>query len=529
VILAEYLRENGGAHPHSQGRARASSGRRWAGVLGRVTTEQSVLHGRTLPAADQLTSGRRAGEHLSANVPAAAIVLLAGDMDAAETAPPPSAPVTRRAVLGGAAVAAGALAMGVGPGVAAAGTTRAASAPAGLDVHVLVVDGCRPDEVAAGRMPTVSSLAALGSSYTSARAVDVAETIPNHVAMMTGVLPARSGVPANSVYDRGEGVVRDLDRPSDLLVPTLLERLPAERGVRTASILSKNYLYGVFGTRASYRWKPEPLLPLTAHAPDQSTMNALLSALAVQQPRMTFTNLGDVDRVGHADLSGTSLRLARTAALTATDAQLARFVQALRSSGAWQRSVVVVLADHSMDWSLPTALIGLAGVLDRDPQLTGNVKVAQNGGADLLYWTGSATRRSAAVARMRSLASATPGVLSVQPPSELGLGAQAGDLVAFCKPGWRFADPTPLSNPIPGNHGHPTTRPIPFVISGGHPRVRRGLTHSLPVSTMDVAPTVAWLLGLRAPGGGWDGAARTEAFLGAGRDASAQEGEHVGD
>ena len=42
-----------------------------------------------------------------------------------------------------------------------------------------------------------------------------------------GVRPDRSGVPANSIYDRGEKAIRDLDRPSDLRFPTVIERLNA--------------------------------------------------------------------------------------------------------------------------------------------------------------------------------------------------------------------------------------------------------------------------------------------------------------
>jgi ectonucleotide pyrophosphatase/phosphodiesterase family protein 5 len=176
--------------------------------------------------------------------------------------------------------------------------------------------------------------------------------------------------------------------------------------------------------------------------------------------------------------------------------------------------VVIVLSDHSMDWSLPLSLVNLAGRLDDDPLLAGNVRIAQNGGADLLYWVGPADQRPAATDRMRQLALATPGVLSVVDPASLQLGANAGDLVVFCKAGWRFSDPDVISNPIPGNHGHPATEPIPLVISGGHPAVRRGLVSSAPARTLDVAPTVAHLFGLGAPAGGWDGVARTEAFTG---------------
>ena len=58
------------------------------------------------------------------------------------------------------------------------------------------------------------------------------ETIPNHVMMMTGVRPDRSGVPANQIFDRGLGEVRTLDRKRDIRDPH--RHRPAQRaGLRT--------------------------------------------------------------------------------------------------------------------------------------------------------------------------------------------------------------------------------------------------------------------------------------------------------
>jgi hypothetical protein len=179
----------------------------------------------------------------------------------------------------------------------------------------------------------------------------------------------------------------------------------------------------------------------------------------------------------------------------------------LKSSGRWESSVVVVLADHSMDWSPPDQIISLQPAFEADPLLAGNVVVAQNGGADLLYWTGPDHRRTAALERMREIAAATPGVLSVRTPRRLRLSENAGDLVVWCRSGWRFSDPAQYSNPIPGNHGHPATGPIPFFIGGGHRRVGKG-TFSAPARTVDVAPTVGTLFGLGEPRGGYDGSSR---------------------
>jgi arylsulfatase A-like enzyme len=220
-----------------------------------------------------------------------------------------------------------------------------------------------------------------------------------------------------------------------------------------------------------------------------------------------FVNLGDCDRMGHSDLTGTTLKAARQAALVEVDLQVRRFVDMLKATGRWESSVVIVLADHSMDWSRPDKIISLAPRLEADPLLAGKVVVAQNGGADLLYWTGPARRRSAALDRMREIALATPGVLSVKAPEKLRLSDNAGDLVVYCRSGWRFSDPAQYSNPIPGNHGHPATGPIPFFIGGGHRLVGRG-TFSAAARTVDVAPTVGKLFGLGRPRGGYDGRSR---------------------
>ncbi|MFC4003889.1 alkaline phosphatase family protein [Prauserella oleivorans] len=394
---------------------------------------------------------------------------------------------------------------------AATGTAFASSGPRGPRVYVLVVDGLRPDEIRPGLTPRLAALRDAGTNFPAARSLPVMETIPNHVMMMTGVRPDRSGVPANSVYDRAEGAVRTLDRPGDLRTATLLDRLAAT-GRLTGSVLSKEYLYGIFGERASLRWEPFPVIPITEHAPDVATMHALLAMVDESDPDLVFANLGDVDRVGHADLTGTTLRAARSAALWSTDAQVGRFVDHLQSTGRWESSVLVVLADHSMDWSYAHKLISLRAPLDREPALRDKVVIAQNGGADLLAFTGEESERAAAVARMREIALATDGVLSVHDPAELRLGPEAGDLVVYCRAGWRFSDPQVWSNPIPGNHGHPATEPIPFFISGGHPVVRKGVTSSAPATTVDVAPTVGALFGLPAVAGGYDGTARTEAF-----------------
>ena len=173
--------------------------------------------------------------------------------------------------------------------------------------------------------------------------------------------------------------------------------------------------------------------------------------------------------------------------------------------------MVMVLADHSMDFSNPNKVVTLSSMFEADPALAGKVQIADNGGADLLYWTGPASQKTGAIQRMRAIARTHPGVLRAEPRTNkwLKLGPEAGDVIVFCKAGWRFSDPNPVTNnPIPGNHGHPATRSIPFFVGGGHRRVPKGRSSSAHARTIDVAPTVASFFGVKGPKRRFDGVAR---------------------
>lgn len=393
----------------------------------------------------------------------------------------------------------------------AATAAAAAADPARRRCYVIVLDGCRPEEVGSGFMPNVGALRDAGANFPRATSLPIMETIPNHCMMMTGVRPDRTGVPANVIYDRALGTTRTLDRANDLRAQTIIEQLNAA-GKVTATVLSKQYLYGVFGERAGYRWEPAPVVPVSGHSPDVFTVDAAIAMITEVDPDFMFVNLGDIDRMGHSDLTGTTLEAARRTALADTDLQVGRLVDAIKAEqGRWESSIVVFLADHSMDWSRPDRIVSLAPLYDASPLLAGKVQIAGNGGADLLYWTGPAEDRASAMAEMRRLALSHPGVLEAHDVADnplLRLGPEAGDMVVWCRSGWRLTDPGVTSNPIPGNHGHPATFPIPFFLSGGHPSVPAGTASPVLATTVDVAPTVGAFFGVAAPAGGWDGTSR---------------------
>ena len=436
----------------------------------------------------------------------------------------------------------------------------AQTAPDTLGVFVVVVDGLLPEEINA-TTPNLAALQAGATWYEESRSVMIAETIPNHVAMMTGVYPERSSISGNAFWDRTEPPVdRDLSDPAllsaDTLFTTIERSCPA---LGTASLLSKEYLFSIFqpggqNVATDSVWDPRPTnIPVSGHTPDIITMQEALTRLPGAD--FMFVNLGDVDRTGHVDLTGgvpvpqdildltggllPNTALLRQIVLRNTDAQIGLFVQALRDAGRWERSVVIVLSDHGMDWSTPVDVVNLQPVLDGVED--GAFFVVQNGGADTVYLrdlarpdagTLLAEARAAVLAQTgvdeawyRTANPADPGPETVVPASLHLDTPNAGDLIALAGDGYRFSDPTEFSNPIPGNHGHLTTVHNTFLIGGGAPFVRSGqviaasvqgpgLLDRLPEQSenVDVAPTVAWLLGLPAPAAGYQGRVLAEAF-----------------
>lgn len=457
-----------------------------------------------------------------------------------------------------------------------------------LTVVVAVVDSLMPSDIGP-QTPTLQSLIDQGTMYAESRSVFSAETIPNHVAMMTGVVPERSGIPTNNFLDFGAGaepVERDLSLPEKLTAKTLFTWITQKCGVsgaptylRHGATLSKKYLYeifqgdaanldrqnddpAVFNVAPESYWDPtsSPLYigPGSEHTPDIPTMQQALTQLPDLD--FHFINLGDVDRSSHA-----GGQVARVAVLADTDLMLSRLVDQLQSSGRWANTVLIVLSDHGMDFTLPGPLQALSAqpLLDQLATCHAPMRAVQNGGTDSLYLKDRSTpaaERTAALRTARACllgksdcAMLCPGASrptnadniayawytqddatdpdGTMPAAIRSKHPNLGDLVLVASAGLKFSEPDATGNPIPGNHGQLATIHDFMLVTGGSPWVKKGqvIQPSIPEpgpldrlpeqsETIDVAPTVAWLLGLGIrdqdfpDGQGFDGRVLSEAF-----------------
>lgn len=489
------------------------------------------------------------------------------------------------------AVSATAFFVGCGNSSLPAGGGSGPPPPAGtekLTVVVLVVDSLMPDEIGPST-PNLDALKAAGTFYPESRAMFSAETIPNHVAMMTGVVPARNGIPTNNFIDflaEPEPEERDLSLPEELTANTLFTWLKQEcvssgtaPELRVGAVLSKKYLYEIFegdaanAERANRNprvnnlqpdeyWDPTSS-PAYLPSPDEHTVDAAtMQEVLARLPGVDFmfVNLGDVDRAAHA-----FDQIGRTAVLPATDTQVGLLVQQLQDAGRWANTVMIVVSDHGMDFSLnnPLGAVSTQPTLDALGACFAPMTAVQNGGTNSLV----INDRSVPLADQQTALRATRACLlgeqdcaslcagTTRPANADGVVAawytrddaqdpagnmpasirsrhpNLGDLVLVAADGVKFSEPNLSGNAIPGNHGHLETIHNTMLVTGGVPWLKSGNVvapsiadpgplERLPEQSenIDVAATVAWLFGLQLSAGdfpdgqGFDGRVLGEAF-----------------
>lgn len=194
-------------------------------------------------------------------------------------------------------------------------------------VFIVSVDGLRPDVLLRAQVPHIRALMQSGSYTFWARTVEEGYTVPSHVSMLTGVVPARHGVTWN-------GHIED-SYPN---VPTLFE-LARRAGYTTALAVGKTKLI-VLTKPGTLNWS------YLADEDREDDLDVARHAAAIirdHQPNILFVHLGRFDLVGHARGWGSPEQLR---ALTQADDALGLIQQALRAKRLTASTATILTADH---------------------------------------------------------------------------------------------------------------------------------------------------------------------------------------
>lgn len=230
-----------------------------------------------------------------------------------------------------------------------AACAHAPTPPAAAPTVVLVsVDGLRPADVTAARMPALDALADANVRAEGMRPSYPSLTFPNHYALVTGRRPDHSGIVHNIMRDPRLGTFRASNRAAvqngawwEGATPVWVDAQRA--GLRTATMFWPGSEAAIHGVRP-WRWRE--YRGETTAAASVAQVLAWLSAPPRARPRFVTVYLGAVDAASH-EYGPDSAQA--DAARREVDAAIAALRDGLRARGQLDATNLLIVSDHGFE------------------------------------------------------------------------------------------------------------------------------------------------------------------------------------
>jgi arylsulfatase A-like enzyme len=448
-------------------------------------------------------------------------------------------------------------------------TASAVGAETARHVVVMVWDGMRPDFVSETRTPVLYQLARRGVEFEDHHPSYLSLTEGNGTVMTTGVYPDRTGVLADTEYRpdinlmeavhteeldvvrKGDGV----SRGRYVGAPTMVEVL-RNAGKKTIVAGSKGVVLladrnehtggrtgvDLFAGRTLPTNVINIITPLERAFPDLNTerpsrddwtTSAVINPLWRDSvPDLTFLWLGEPDQAQLETGPGSQNSLV---AIRRADENLGRVLRALDAQGVRDTTDVLVVSDHGFSTIL--AMVDLAESLQHaglnawrgfsKKPVAGDVMVVSNGGSVLIYVIGHDAQVVKRVVGFLQGWKCSGVIFTKKPmPGTFTLAQvhedapNSPDVVVSLRwsadkndagtPGMVFSDISQYGAGQ-GMHSSLSRFDMHNMLIAAGPDFRSGIIDHLPTGNMDIAPTVLWLLGVKAPKG-MNGRVLTEAL-----------------
>ena len=381
-------------------------------------------------------------------------------------------------------------------------------------------------------IPTLRRLAREGAVASAMQPINPTVTWPNHTAIVTGVDASQHHVLFNGQLTRPAGGGRPTIEPwrdKDLMVhaPTVYD-VVYQAGLTTAQV----DWVAIYGAK-TITWKfpelPDPTGAIERELiadgtvtseqlrkfedssqawQDEIWTDAAVKILEKHRPNLLFFHLltGDDTNHEYGPMSNASLT-----AMALLDSNVKRIVDVLERTGMSRDATVIIVSDHGFRTIKhkihPNVLLRQKGLLtEGQGQSKGDAWVVPTGGTAMVYITDPA-RKAELVPVLRGILTGVEGVDRVYGTDEfatLGLPVaavsdQAPDLVLSAKADYVFGNESEgeiITPTVGGTHGYLNTDPkMQSIFIAWGRDVPKGLRLD-SISNLDVAPTIAALLGL---------------------------------
>ena len=195
---------------------------------------------------------------------------------------------------------------------------------------IVSIDGLRPDALLRAEAPAIRSLMNRGAYTMWAQTTAVAVTLPSHVSMLTGVPPEKHGINWNNDRALSPGEYSKW--------PTLFEL--SRRVGYTAAMAAGKSKFLALAQPGTLDWS---FVPSKTVISDNEVTGRAVEFIAHSAPQVLFVHLPGVDTAGHAKGWGSPTQLA---AIAVADRCVGRLLEAIRSRGVLDSTVVIVTSDH---------------------------------------------------------------------------------------------------------------------------------------------------------------------------------------
>jgi predicted AlkP superfamily pyrophosphatase or phosphodiesterase len=213
-------------------------------------------------------------------------------------------------------------------------------------VFIISIDGGKPAVIAKSEMPTLQKMVAEGAHTWQATTIVPPKTLPAHTSMLTGVGPGKHHILWNE-YEPKKGLVQ---------VPTVFS-LAKQAGFSTAIFTGKEKFRHLdlpgtvdeFDFNVALAGTIKKRMAGSFFSVEEKTVRAQIVAsdaapyIIGQKPALCFIHLTDPDDFGHEFGWGSPQQMK---AFADTDVALDIILQAIRTAGIADDTVIIVTADH---------------------------------------------------------------------------------------------------------------------------------------------------------------------------------------
>lgn len=388
-------------------------------------------------------------------------------------------------------------------------------------------------------VPTLRALAGRGVVARTMRPVNPTVTWPNHTSFVSGVTPAKHGVLFNGILIREPGVpprVEPWRDKSEMVRGRTIYDVAHEGGMTTAQV---NWV--AIQNAPTITWafqeRPDPKGAVAQEVVkagilsqadleafhtknivwrDHIWTEAAAHIIRQHRPNLMLYHLLNLDSTHHRYGPRSPAGLTTMASL---DAHVARILEAIEKAGTTSQTAVFVVSDHGFRRVKRqirlNAAFAQAGLLDvRDGKVVrSDAYAVPEGGTAIVYVT-VPDPSGEILQRAKAAITGVEGIASVVEPGGYGpfglphpaINDQMGVLLVIPEEGYAFtaaAGEPVVVDAVEGSlgaHGYVSSDPdlgALFIASGAG--IRPGVRLEV-IENVDVAPTIASLLGLTLPG-----------------------------